>query len=136
MAAAKVSINDEVPVAHGDDLDETDTEELLLDGNDKEKRTLVEHSGILSKWTNYINGWQDRYVVLKNGTLSYFKSAHETEIGCRGAISVQHATIAAHPFDECRFDVTVGDSLWYLRASNEDERHRWIEALELHKQVS
>lgn len=30
-------------------------------------------SGTLSKWTNYIHGWQDRFIVLKDGTLSYYK---------------------------------------------------------------
>lgn len=119
-----------------DDLDENFTDELLLDSCETEKRVLVEHSGVLSKWTNYIHGWQDRFVILKNGSLRYFKSASETEIGCRGAISLQHATLTAHPFDECRFDVAVADSLWYLRAANVDERNRWIEAIELHKQVS
>uniref|UniRef100_A0A452QWV3 PH domain-containing protein n=1 Tax=Ursus americanus TaxID=9643 RepID=A0A452QWV3_URSAM len=37
-------------------------------------------------WTNYIHGWQDRWVVLKNNTLSYYKSEDETEYGCRGSI--------------------------------------------------
>lgn len=30
-------------------------------------------SGYLSKWTNYIHGWQPRFIVLKDGTLSYYK---------------------------------------------------------------
>ena len=53
-------------------------------------------SGTLSKWTNYIHGWQDRYIVLKEGSLVYYKSEFETDFGCRGAISVDKGTINSH----------------------------------------
>lgn len=35
--------------------------------------SVVELKGYLSKWTNYIHGWQPRFIVLKDGTLSYYK---------------------------------------------------------------
>jgi collagen type IV alpha-3-binding protein len=44
-----------------------------------------------------------------------------------------NCVLQPHEFDECRFDVVVNDSLWYLRASSSEERQRWIEYLELHK---
>ena len=47
----------------------------------------------LYKWTNYIHGWQERYVVLKDGVLSYYKSANETQYGCRGAIALKQSSI-------------------------------------------
>jgi collagen type IV alpha-3-binding protein len=53
-------------------------------------------AGTLSKWTNYIHGWQDRYIVLKEGSLVYYKSEFETDFGCRGAISVDKGTINSH----------------------------------------
>ena len=49
--------------------------------------------GVLSKWTNYIHGWQDRYVILKHGQLSYFGNKDDINIGCRGMISAKKATI-------------------------------------------
>lgn len=49
--------------------------------------------GTLSKWTNYIHGWQDRYIVLKDGTLAYYKSEDDTAYGCRGAMSIFKAVI-------------------------------------------
>jgi len=55
---------------------------------------LPELAGTLSKWTNYIHGWQDRYIVLKNGTISYYKSEHEAAHGCRGAVSLSKAVIS------------------------------------------
>ncbi|KAK3735008.1 hypothetical protein QZH41_010662 [Actinostola sp. cb2023] len=51
--------------------------------------------GNLSKWTNYLHGWQERWVVLKDGTLSYYKSEFDTAFGCRGSISLAKATIEA-----------------------------------------
>ncbi|XP_050166931.1 ceramide transfer protein-like [Myiozetetes cayanensis] len=93
----------------------------------------VELCGVLSKWTNYIHGWQDRWVVLKSNTLSYYKSEDETEYGCRGSICLSKAVITPHDFDECRFDISVNDSVWYLRAQDPDHRQQWVDAIEQHK---
>ncbi|XP_039863117.1 ceramide transfer protein-like isoform X3 [Simochromis diagramma] len=94
---------------------------------------IAEFSGYLSKWTNYIHGWQDRWVVLKNNTLSYYKSQDETEYGCRGSLCLSKAVITPHEFDECRLDMSVNDSVWYLRAQDPEHRHQWIESIELHR---
>ena len=67
----------------------TDDEEEL----DRASGKQHELQGVLSKWTNYIHGWQDRFIVLKDGTLSYYKSEHELSFGCRGSISILKATI-------------------------------------------
>lgn len=40
--------------------------------------TVPELKGYLSKWTNYIHGWQPRFIVLKDGTLSYYKRQEST----------------------------------------------------------
>ena len=65
------------------------------DENDEfeEEHVLPELNGTLSKWTNYIHGWQDRFIVLKDGTLSYYKSENDTAFGCRGAVSLNRAAI-------------------------------------------
>lgn len=52
----------------------------------------------LLQWTNYIHGWQDRWVVLKNNTLSYYKSEDETEYGCRGSICLSKAVITVSSY--------------------------------------
>ncbi|XP_059910204.1 ceramide transfer protein-like isoform X2 [Gadus macrocephalus] len=103
---------------------------------DPESGPPVEHGGVLSKWTNYIHGWQDRWVVLKNNTLSYYKSEDEREYGCRGSLCLSKAIITPHEFDECRFDISVNDSVWYLRAEDPDHRLHWIDSIELHKAES
>lgn len=58
-----------------------------------------ELQGYLSKWTNYLHGWQPRFIVLKNGTLSYYKSEDESGLGCRGSISLQKAKIKVSSLD-------------------------------------
>ncbi|GAA6222167.1 collagen type IV alpha-3-binding protein isoform X5 [Lates japonicus] len=103
---------------------------------DPESGQPVELGGVLSKWTNYIHGWQDRWVVLKNNTLSYYKSQDEREYGCRGSLCLSKAVITPHEFDECRFDISVNDSVWYLRAEDPEHRLQWIESIELHKAES
>lgn len=95
-----------------------------------------EQCGKLHKWTNYIHGWQERWIELKDGTLAYYKSANETSFGCRGAITIHKATIRPHEFDECRFDVSVNDCVWYLRADTAEERQKWVETLETYKAES
>ena len=59
-------------------------------------RVIFWLAGTLSKWTNYIHGWQDRFFALKEGTLVYYKSQLETDFGCRGAITVDKATVKPH----------------------------------------
>jgi len=89
----------------------------------------------LSKWTNYIHGWQPRFMALKDGTLVYYRSANETDFGCRGAISIRKAEVRLHEYDELRFDVTVTDCTWYLRASTKEEREKWSTALQSYRRM-
>ncbi|XP_070173383.1 ceramide transfer protein-like isoform X2 [Littorina saxatilis] len=114
---------------------EKDVLSLTDDEDELEEEPLPELHGTLSKWTNYLHGWQDRYIVLKDGTLSYYKSEDETAFGCRGAVSLNRASVTPHQFDECRFDVSVNDSVWYLRGASPEERQQWVDSIEHHKQA-
>ena len=75
---------------HSLSVSEEDDEETV--GNLAKER-LVEKEGYLSKWTNYIHGWQDRYVVLQHGNIAYFKNKADRELGCRGSLSLGKAVI-------------------------------------------
>ncbi|CAG9795609.1 unnamed protein product [Diatraea saccharalis] len=111
------------------------TEETITvsDNSDSDEAGTPELRGYLSKWTNYIHGWQDRFIVLKDSTLSYYKSELESNLGCRGALCLKKAKVKPHEFDDCRFDVSVNDCVWYLRASNPEEKQQWIDVLESFK---
>ncbi|CAF3526585.1 unnamed protein product [Rotaria sp. Silwood1] len=120
----------------GDGATTSDDEESLED-----EKTIGgsfrngEFQGRLFKWTNYLHGWQERYLILRHGFLNYYKNEFDITLGCRGALSVRQAIIQRHEFDDCRFDIRVSDSVWYLRAQNPDDRERWRQALEDHKQI-
>lgn len=107
----------------------SDEEDDDLDCSNSQPQ-LPELQGTLSKWTNYLHGWQERWVVLSGGTLSYYKSEFDTAFGCRGSMSVAKATIQPHEFDECRFDVSVNDCMYYLRAPDINLRQKWVDGLE------
>lgn len=138
-----------------DDVTSSDDEESL------EEEKIVggsfrngEFQGRLFKWTNYLHGWQERYLILRHGFLNYYKNELDITLGCRGALSVKQAIIQVrketfnylfehfcfllfkpHEFDDCRFDIRVSDSVWYLRANSSEDRERWSQALEDHKQL-
>lgn len=83
-----------------------------IDGYDDEEGSdgivIPELQGTLSKWTNYIHGWQTRFIVLKDGTLSYYKSEQDSGFGCRGSISLYKANIKVRKLlcdDPCIRDI-------------------------------
>lgn len=45
--------------------------------------------GNLFKWTNYWNGWQLRWFVLKDGILSYYNTQNEAKNGgCKRSFKI------------------------------------------------
>lgn len=92
MTHTHVAVNFDMATYVEDALSLTDDED---DDYDAEPH-LPELAGTLSKWTNYIHGWQDRYIVLKNGTISYYKSEQDAAVGCRGAVSLSKAVISVY----------------------------------------
>nr|XP_002129577.1 collagen type IV alpha-3-binding protein [Ciona intestinalis] len=116
----------------------SDSHQSLTDSEEEEEFVTEKFDnpsikGVLSKWTNYIHGWQDRFVCCQDGTLSYYRAQDETAFGCRGSISLTKASTVCHEFDPCRFDIAINDSVWYFRAATENERQEWIEVIEVNK---
>ncbi|XP_030636959.1 pleckstrin homology domain-containing family A member 8 [Chanos chanos] len=86
--------------------------------------------GVLYKWTNYISGWQPRWFVLAEGTLSYYDSEEDAWKGCKGSIRISVCEIQVHPTDITRMDLIIpGEQCFYLRALNAAERQKWLVAL-------
>lgn len=112
--------------------------ESELETSDEDEDLIVKE-GVLSKWTNYVHGWQDRYLVLRDGILSYFKDKGDTSSLCRGlcvaldlqsgSIDMTLADITKHEFDSLRFDITVSDQAYYLRATTAADRQEWMDTL-------
>ncbi|CAF0742755.1 unnamed protein product [Didymodactylos carnosus] len=90
-----------------------------------------EMRGWLYKWTNYLKGYQKRWFVLQNGILSYYRSQDEMSHTCRGTVYLDSANISSS--DSCHFVISNGSTTMHLRTSNETDKQRWINALELAK---
>lgn len=78
---------------------------------------LSSMSGVLLKWTNYLHGWQQRYIVLEDGALSYYKSEDEKSFGCRGAITIIKANIKVVFFYNNKQNVLMFLFLFFLNNS-------------------
>lgn len=48
-------------------------------------------------------------------------------------IIISFVSLQPHEFDECRFDVSVNDCVWYLRADSVESKQHWVDALESYK---
>eukprot|EP01135_Chromosphaera_perkinsii_P002780 Nk52_evm148s226 gene=Nk52_evmTU148s226 len=106
--------------------------------------------GYLSKWTNYLSGYQKRYFILGDGVLQYYKSKEDADLvrtgaklkasksssntgeggaDPRGSIPIQDVVISVNSDSEVEFSVYNKDIQFYLQASELEERRRWIIAL-------
>ncbi|GFR90017.1 oxysterol-binding protein [Elysia marginata] len=89
--------------------------------------------GPLSKWTNVMKGWQYRWFVLdeSSGILSYYTSKDKMVKGSRrGCVRLKGAIIGIDDEDDSTFTITVDHKTFHFQARDEEERERWIEALE------
>ncbi|XP_064390808.1 ceramide transfer protein-like [Halichondria panicea] len=111
-------------------LDESDPDDMGGGSEEEDMPQVPNMKGSLSKWTNYIHGWQERYFMLDGGLLSYFKSETDSQYGCRGSISLHKTKIALHEFDALRFDIRGHGSTFFLRASSEEDKQNWVDAIE------
>lgn len=87
---------------------------------------MVTHEGYLWKWTNYLGGWQQRWFILYDGTLTYYKDANTTDTGCRGSFKLEACNISVHPVDSLRFDLTTTSQRIYLKTNTKPNRQKWI----------
>ncbi|XP_065154626.1 oxysterol-binding protein-related protein 10 isoform X2 [Paramisgurnus dabryanus] len=90
--------------------------------------------GILNKYTNLLQGWQNRYFVLdpELGQLQYFINEHSKNLKPRGSLPLIGSSVA--PSDEFPFMFTVyaanGDH-FKLRACDAREQQMWMTQLQL-----
>ncbi|RDD41022.1 Pleckstrin homology domain-containing family A member 8 [Trichoplax sp. H2] len=90
----------------------------------------IKLEGLLHKWTNYISGWQPRWFILDDGTLSYYRSEDEVDIGCRGSFKMTSCEISTCPTDLTRIDLFVPPGQYiYVKATTQAERQKWLVAL-------
>lgn len=61
-----------------------------------------EMKGWLFKWTNYLKGYQRRWFVLQNGTLSYYRSVFAKILSCVFSYYVERPTLHQSPVSDGR----------------------------------
>lgn len=77
---------------------------------------LVGMEGSLSKWTNVVQGWQYRYFVLNEDSLSYFTSRDKMLRGQqRGCIRLNNAAIGIEGENSALFTITVDGKVFHLQ---------------------
>jgi hypothetical protein len=93
-----VSDDDETHLSGDDEvtISQNNLQNANSNGNSTVNNIQKDLASNLFKWTNYIHGWQERYIVLKDGVLSYYKSPSETHYGCRGAIALKQSSISVN----------------------------------------
>uniref|UniRef100_H2YL59 Oxysterol-binding protein n=1 Tax=Ciona savignyi TaxID=51511 RepID=H2YL59_CIOSA len=91
--------------------------------------------GTLSKYTNVMKGWQNRYFILnpQTGVLEYHVNQSEalaTHYKPRGLLPLEGAVVAPSIEDSCTFSVNASNGEVYkLRATNAKERQEWVNRL-------
>uniref|UniRef100_H2YL61 PH domain-containing protein n=1 Tax=Ciona savignyi TaxID=51511 RepID=H2YL61_CIOSA len=96
---------------------------------------LVPFDGTLSKYTNVMKGWQNRYFILnpQTGVLEYHVNQSEalaTHYKPRGLLPLEGAVVAPSIEDSCTFSVNASNGEVYkLRATNAKERQEWVNRL-------
>lgn len=111
-----------------DDISGDETDSSGDAGGPDDLSYLPSKEGYMLKWTNYFHGWQSRYLVLTEGTLSYFKTREEDSYA-RAKIDVTGAMIIPHAVDPLRFDVSVGGESFFFRGNSLAEKETWMLAL-------
>ena len=87
--------------------------------------------GCLSKWTNYIYGWQKRHFVLENNSLEYFNKKGGVH---KGTIHLNTAIVYPGKNSK-RIMISTGCARIYLKASSAVLAKQWVDAMIL-SQVS
>ncbi|XP_069814733.1 oxysterol-binding protein-related protein 10 isoform X2 [Dendropsophus ebraccatus] len=89
--------------------------------------------GVLSKYTNLLQGWQNRYFILDfdSGVLQYFITEASKTQKPRGFLSLAGSVIS--PSDEAPYMIAVysaGGEVYKLRAADSKERQFWLTQLQ------
>ncbi|XP_063308292.1 oxysterol-binding protein-related protein 10 [Pelobates fuscus] len=98
---------------------------------DQQHKQIIE--GLLSKYTNLIQGWQNRYFILDfdSGTLQYFVTETSKNQKPRGSLSLSGAVITlSDEFPNMIAVYSANGDMYKLRAADSVERQHWLNHLQ------
>eukprot|EP00095_Tigriopus_kingsejongensis_P006145 maker-scaffold730_size105374-snap-gene-0.17 protein:Tk06145 transcript:maker-scaffold730_size105374-snap-gene-0.17-mRNA-1 annotation:"AGAP001935-PA" len=90
----------------------------------------LEKSGYLTKLGGKIKSWKRRYFVLKNGTLSYWKSLHDTHRKPQGLITLDESCRVSRTEGSNTFEIATSSKTFYMTADSHSLVEEWVRVLQ------
>jgi hypothetical protein len=79
--------------------------------------------GTLSKWTNVVHGWQNRYFVLTDDSFCYFTSRDKMlRSQQRGCIRLNNAAIGIEEENTSLFTITVDGKVFHFKVGHTNQQ--------------
>ncbi|KAI5646222.1 PH domain-containing protein [Phthorimaea operculella] len=94
------------------------------------RHDALEKSGHLAKLGGKLKTWRKRWFVLKNGTLSYWKSQSEVNRKPQGQIGLGEACKISRNEGAATFEIFTGSRTYYLTADSNATMEDWIRVLQ------
>ena len=82
--------------------------------------------GILLKWTNVFQRWQQNYFILNNDILTYCEQKNSE---AKGQVHLKIAGIILVPDDPLQFIINTGTTELSLKATSLEDKIKWISSL-------
>lgn len=100
-----------------------------IDSPNKKTDTL-EKTGHLVKLGGKLKTWRKRWFVLKNGTLTYWKSQHDVNKKPQAEIPLDDACRISHAEGASTFEIDTGKKVYYLTAESNALMDDWVRVLQ------
>ncbi|XP_018797066.1 PREDICTED: uncharacterized protein CG43867 isoform X6 [Bactrocera latifrons] len=94
------------------------------------KLESLEKMGHLAKLGGKLKTWRKRWFVLKNGTLTYWKSQHDVNRKPQGQIMLDEACRINRAEGASTFEIDTGKKVYYLTADSNATMDDWIRVLQ------
>ena len=99
--------------------------------------------GKLLKWTNYLQGWQERYCILKGAIFSYYIPNNNSHMP-KGRVHLGVSTIKENlsnndnlseeeKNNDLGFEINTGSTIYFFKANSMEEKNKWIQTIKKNK---
>ena len=99
--------------------------------------------GKLLKWTNYLQGWQERNCILKGAIFSYYIPNINSHMP-KGRLHLGISTIKENlsnkenlteeeKNNDLGFEINTGSTVYFFKANSIEEKNKWIQSIKKNK---
>ncbi len=99
--------------------------------------------GKLLKWTNYLQGWQERNCILKGAIFSYYIPNNNSHMP-KGRLHLGISTIKENlsnkenlteeeKNNDLGFEINTGSTVYFFKANSIEEKNKWIQSIKKNK---